>query len=88
MKQTSGLLCKCDSSVAHCQSQHQCHFWEISLMFKSILHGQGSLAEVNQIYIFHASCLNVFYERFLKSKGSLNDCFENVNIIKMNSSSG
>ena len=37
--------------VASCRSQHQCHFWRISSMLvnvRSVLHGQVSLAAVNQ----------------------------------------
>ena len=30
MEQKRGLLCKCDSGVARCQSQHQYHFWPMS----------------------------------------------------------
>ena len=32
MEQTRGLLCMCDSGLARCQSQHQCHFWGMNLM--------------------------------------------------------
>ena len=35
MEQTRGLFCMCDSGVAHCQSQHQCHFWRMSTMFEA-----------------------------------------------------
>ena len=42
MEQTRGFFCMCDSSVPRCQSQHQCK-----------LHGQVSLAAVNQIYAIH-----------------------------------
>ena len=38
-----------------------------------------SLAAVNQIL-----CNSLGYEQLQKSKDSLKDCFENVNIIKMN----
>ena len=62
--QTKGFICMCDSGVADCQSQHQCHFGRI----RSGLHGQLSLAAVNQMYVFH-----VFQD-------SLKACFENVNI--------
>ena len=48
MEQTRSLFCMCDSGVARCQSQHQCHFWRINL-----LHWQVSLAAVNQICVFH-----------------------------------
>ena len=41
----------------------------------SALHGQVSLAAVNQIL-----CNSRGYERLQKSKDSLKDCFENVNM--------
>ena len=69
MEQTRGLFCMCDSGMARCKSQHQCHFWPMNLMF--ILHGQVSWAAVNQIYAFHEAI----------SKYSLMACFENVNIM-------
>ena len=50
MEQTGGLFCTCDSGVARCQSQNQCHFWRMSL---HVLHGQVSLAAVNQICVIH-----------------------------------
>ena len=34
VEQTRGLFCMCDSGVARCQSQHQYHFWQMSLMFE------------------------------------------------------
>ena len=34
MEQTRGLFCMCNSGVHRCQSQHQYHFWRMSLMFK------------------------------------------------------
>ena len=62
MEQTRGLFCTCDSGVAHCQSQHQYHFWLMSSMVRSVLHGQVSLAAVNQICVIHEamnSCKNL-----------------------------
>ena len=53
MEQTRGLLCTCDSGVDHCQSQHQYNFWRMSLDVRSVLHGQVSLAAVNQICVIH-----------------------------------
>ena len=53
MEQTSGLCCTCDSGVAHCQSQHQYHFWRMSSMFESYC-----LAAVNQIYVVHKAMNN------------------------------
>ena len=44
MEQTRGLFCTCDSGVTRCQSQHQNEFDVLS-----VLHGQLSLAAVNQI---------------------------------------
>ena len=38
----------CDSGVTRCQSQHQNEF-----DVRSLLHGQVSLAAVNQIWIIH-----------------------------------
>ena len=42
----------------------------------SVLHGQVSLAAVNQIYVFHESM-----NELQKSKDSLKACFGNVNEI-------
>ena len=70
MGQTTGLFCTCNSGAACCQSQHQNVFWRMSS-----LHGQVSLAAVNQICVIHEAmngCKNL--------KDSLKDCFENVNI--------
>ena len=35
MEQTRGLFCMCDSGLAHCQSQHQCHIWRMNSMFEA-----------------------------------------------------
>ena len=43
----------CKSGVAHCQSQQQYNFWQMNLIYQSVLHGQVSLAAVNHIYVFH-----------------------------------
>ena len=63
----------CHSGVSRCQST------PVSLLanqfnVQSVLHGQMSLAAVNQIYVIHEAIW------LQKSKGLLNDCFENVNI--------
>ena len=68
----------CDSGVVHCQSQHQYHFWRRDV--RSVLHGQVSLAAVNQICVIHEA---MKYERLQKSKDLLKDGFENVNILHM-----
>ena len=70
LEQTRSLFCACDSGVARCQSQHQCLFWRMSE-----LHGQVSLAAVNQIL-----CCSRGYECLQKSKDSLKACFENENM--------
>ena len=49
---------------------------------RSVLHRQVSFAAVNQICVIHEA-MNCFKKK--KSKDSLKDCFENVNILKMNS---
>ena len=49
--QPRGLFCMCHLGLARFQLQHQCHFWQMSLMF--VLHGQVSLAAVNQICVIH-----------------------------------
>ena len=66
----------CDSGVACCQSKHQCHFWRMNSMFRSVLKRQVSLAAVNQIHVIHEAmkgCSNL--------KIHFRLCFENVNII-------
>ena len=35
-----GFFCTCDSGVARCQSQHQCHFRRINLMFEAYCMGK------------------------------------------------
>ena len=35
MEQTRSLFFMCDSVVARCQSQHQCHIWRMNLMFEA-----------------------------------------------------
>ena len=48
LEQTRGLLnalvtqvrLRCDSGVARCQSQHQCHFWRIISMFEAYFTGK------------------------------------------------
>ena len=66
MELTRSLFSMCDSGVARCQSQHQCHFWRVNLMFE--VYCQSNL--------YHSSG----YERLQKSKDALKACFENVNI--------
>ena len=53
MEQARGLFYTCDSYVALCQSQHQCHFWANEFDVRSGLHGQVSLAAVNQSSVIH-----------------------------------
>ena len=51
------------------------HNTRIKFDVRSVLHGQVSMAAVNQIYVIHHAmngCKNL--------KNSLKDCFENVNI--------
>ena len=69
INQTRELFCTCESGVAHCQSKQQYH------LFRSVLHGQVSLAAVNHIYVFHDAMNGC-----KKSEDSLKACFENVNI--------
>ena len=69
MGKTRGLFCMCDSGVAHCQSQHQCHLWPMTLMFKA--HCMLSLAAVNQINVFHEAmkgCKNLKIHKRLALK--------------------
>ena len=56
IEQKRDLFCTCDSGEARCQSQPQYHLWRRSSMFeaycvllRSVLHGQVSLATINQI---------------------------------------
>ena len=53
MKQTSGLLCTCDSGVARCQSQKPMSLLTNAFDVRSILHGRVSLTAVNQIRVAH-----------------------------------
>ena len=40
MEQIRGFLSMCDSGVARCQSQHQCHFWRMNSMFEAYCTGK------------------------------------------------
>ena len=53
MEQTRDLLCASESGVACCQSQHQCHFWRMNLIFE--VHYTGKLALQLSIifYVIH-----------------------------------
>ena len=53
MEQTRGLFCTCNSYVACCQSQHQCHFLANEFDVLSVLHGQVSMTAVNQICVIY-----------------------------------
>ena len=64
MAQTRVLFCMCDSGVARCQSQHQCHFWQMNSMFEAYCMGK------------FISFIIRGYEQLQKSKDSLKDCFE------------
>ena len=35
MEQTRSLFFTCNSGVARCQSQHQCHIWRMNSMFEA-----------------------------------------------------
>ena len=71
-EQTRGLFCKCDSGVARCQSQHP---ESLLANVRSVLLGQVSLTDINQIYVIHEAMNDC-----KKSKYSLKARFENVNI--------
>ena len=75
MKQTRGLFCMCDSGVARCQSQHQCHFWHVSLMFEAYYTGKLAWQLFIKFCVIHEAMNGCN-----KYKGSLKDCFLNVNI--------
>ena len=40
MEETRDLFCTCDSGVVCCQSQHQCHFWGMNLIFEAYCMGK------------------------------------------------
>ena len=40
MEQTRGFFSTCESGVAPCQSQHQCHFWRMNAMFEAYCTGK------------------------------------------------
>ena len=48
MEQTRGLFCTYDSGVARCEPQHHGITFANDLNVQSVLHGQVSLAAVNQ----------------------------------------
>ena len=53
MEQTRGLFCKCDSGVARCQTQHQCHFWRMSQMFEENYFLGFTIARNLENFSFH-----------------------------------
>ena len=53
MEQAKGLFCLFYSGVTGCQSQHQCHLMANSFNVLIMLHGQVSLAAVNQICVIY-----------------------------------
>ena len=53
MKQTRGLLCMWESGVARCLSHSTVSLLENEFDVQNVLHGQVSLAAVNQIYVVH-----------------------------------
>ena len=55
--------------VARCQSQHQCHFWQMSSMFEGFAR-QVSLAAVNQIYVIHeaTNCFKSYKQEGYRSE--------------------
>ena len=61
MKQTRGLFLHVRLAVTRCQSKHQNHLAN-EFDFRSVLHGQVSLAAVNKICVIHESingCINL-----------------------------
>ena len=70
MKQTRSLFCTCNSVVARCQSQHQCHIWRMNLMFKANCTGKCAWQLSINCCVVHEAI----------SKDSLKDRFESVNI--------
>ena len=74
MEQTRGLFCTCDSLVTT----------PVSLLankfdVRSVLHGQASLAAINQMCVIHEAMNGC-----KKSKDSFKATFENENIFPMN----
>ena len=75
IEQTRSLFCTCNSGVAHCQSQHQCHIWRMNSMFEANCTGKWAWQLSYQIL-----CSSWGYERLQNSKDSFKTGFENVNI--------
>ena len=59
MEQTSSLFCMCDSGVAGCQSQHQCHIWWMNSMFEANCKGKWAWQLLIKFCVIHEA-LNVF----------------------------
>ena len=62
--------------MAHCQSLTPVSLLVNEFDFRSVLHGQVSLAAANQILVIHEA------RNGCKKLDSLKDCFENVNTVK------
>ena len=75
MEQTRGLFCMCDSGLLSITKPMSLPVNEFDV--RIILHGQVSLAAVNQFYVIHEAMNSC-----KKSKVSLKVYFENVNIYK------
>ena len=79
MEQTSGLFCMCDSGVAH----------NTSVTSGEWVRCSKRIARASELGSCQSNLCNSWgYERLQKSKDSLKDCFENVNIWKMNPLTG
>ena len=65
MEQTKGMFCTCDSGVARCQYQPVSHLAN-EFDVRSVMHGQLSLATVNQTCVIHEAMNGCKILRFIK----------------------
>ena len=71
------FYCMCGLGVAPCQSQHQCHFWQMNFMFEAYCTGKLAWLKCQSNL-----CYSLDSERLQKSNDSFKACIENVNIYK------
>ena len=78
LEQTRNLSCTCNSGVARCQSQHQCHIWRLNSLFEANYTGKWTWQLLVKFCVVHEAmngCKNL--------KKSLKAYFENVNVWKI-----
>ena len=53
IEKTRGLFCTCDTGVACCHSQHQCHFWQMCSIFQAYCTGKSAWQLSIKVCVIH-----------------------------------